>query len=87
MKTYRLVFIGFGNVGKAFVRLFHRKQDELANRYGLEFVITGIATRQHGYAMDPDGIPSTRILGVSETNGVLFITRHGDTPAEHLRFH
>jgi homoserine dehydrogenase len=45
MKRYRICFLGFGNVGRALARLFVSKSAELRERYGIEWEITGVATR------------------------------------------
>jgi homoserine dehydrogenase len=60
MSHQRLALLGFGNVGQAFARLLQRKKDLLAKQYGLSFSITGIATRRHGVAIDPQGIDIAR---------------------------
>jgi homoserine dehydrogenase len=49
MKRYRLCFLGFGNVGRALVRLFIAKSAELRDNYGIEWEITGVATRRMGW--------------------------------------
>ncbi len=56
MKTYRLALLGFGNVGKALARLFLDKRAELREKYGVEFIVTGIATGRHGVAINPKGL-------------------------------
>jgi homoserine dehydrogenase len=65
MKTVRLVMIGFGNVGKAFVELICKKKQELADHYGVSLLITGIATAHHGCAVNPAGIDTIRLLEIS----------------------
>ena len=57
MKQYRVAFLGFGNVGKALVRLFVLKANELRDQYGIECCMTGIATRSGGWHANSDGIP------------------------------
>lgn len=69
MKTIRLIMVGFGNVGKAFVTLISNKKDELKDKYNLVFIITGIATARHGYAINSKGLPIEKILGVARKNG------------------
>ena len=56
MPHYNLALIGFGNVGRALVRLLQRKQAELQNSYNITFSVTGIATGSHGAAVDPTGL-------------------------------
>ncbi|HKY30200.1 MAG TPA: hypothetical protein VJM12_19880 [Pyrinomonadaceae bacterium] len=57
MKQYRVAFLGFGNVGKALVRLFVLKANELRDHYGIECCMTGIATRSGGWHATSNGIP------------------------------
>ena len=70
MRHYRLALLGFGNVGKAFLKLLLYKQDELLERYHLTFSVTGIATRRHGVALDPRGIDITRALAVDNLKSI-----------------
>jgi homoserine dehydrogenase len=54
-KTYNLALVGFGNVGRAFVRLLRTKCDILRDQYGIEFRVTGVASRRLGWLATPDG--------------------------------
>jgi homoserine dehydrogenase len=49
MKQYNLCFLGFGNVGRALARLLVGKSAELREQYGIEFRITGVASRRLGW--------------------------------------
>jgi homoserine dehydrogenase len=49
MKQYNLCFLGFGNVGRALARLLVAKSGELRDQYGIEFRITGVASRRIGW--------------------------------------
>jgi homoserine dehydrogenase len=71
MKTVRLVMVGFGNVGKAFVRLICDKDQELKNQYGFDLLITGVSTGHHGCAVDPAGIDPVRLLEIAGSGGDL----------------
>lgn len=55
MKRYNLCFLGFGNVGRALARLFGTKSAELAQLYGIEWRITGVATRRMGWLWNAEG--------------------------------
>lgn len=66
MSHYRLAFLGFGNVGKALARLFLSKRDELERRYDISFSVTGIASGNHGMAIDPHGIDLNQALQVPD---------------------
>lgn len=74
MKTCNLCLLGFGNVGRAFVRLLSRKTDELRERYGIEWRITGVATRRLGWLADPDGF---------DPDFLLAFTPHAPRPTPH----
>lgn len=56
MKTYNLCLIGFGNVGKAFVKLLRDKDRVLDTQYGIGWRITGIGTRRLGWNYNSDGL-------------------------------
>jgi len=67
MPHHRLAFLGFGNVGRALVRLLIQKQSELLTRYDIKFIVSGIATGKHGRAIDPDGIDLETALQLAES--------------------
>lgn len=54
-KSYNLALVGFGNVGKALVRLLRTKRDILRGQYGIEFRVTGVASRRLGWLANPVG--------------------------------
>jgi len=60
--TYNLALLGFGNVGRAFVSLLERKRADLRDAYGIEFRITGVATRRMGWIAAPEGLEPAAIL-------------------------
>ena len=49
MKRFRVCFLGFGNVGRALLRLLTAKSAELRENYGVEWELTGVATRRMGW--------------------------------------
>ena len=61
--TYNLALLGFGNVGRALVSLLERKRPDLRDGYGIEFRITGVATRRLGWIAAPDGLDPSALLG------------------------
>src|ERR1700716_4014106 len=63
MKTHNLCFLGFGNVGRALARLFVIKSAELRELYGIEWRITGVATRRLGWLSNADGFKVETLLG------------------------
>src|SRR5678816_4427189 len=66
MKRYRLCFLGFGNVGRALARLFVSKTAELRDNYGIEWEITGVATRRMGWRASDSAMGVTRLLNGSD---------------------
>ncbi len=54
MKQYNLAFLGFGNVGRALARLLNAKSGELREQHGIEWRITGVASRRLGWLANDD---------------------------------
>jgi homoserine dehydrogenase len=54
--TYNLCFLGFGNVNRTLVQLLLDRKEELRDRHGISFRITGIASRRLGWIADPNGL-------------------------------
>ncbi|MFN2516031.1 MAG: homoserine dehydrogenase [Pyrinomonadaceae bacterium] len=55
MKQYNLCFLGFGNVGRTLARLLITKSAELRKLYGIEYRITGVASRRIGWLAKSEG--------------------------------
>jgi homoserine dehydrogenase len=51
-----LLLIGFGNVGRRFVRLLDERGERLAREWDLTCRVTGVATRAHGAVYDASGV-------------------------------
>ncbi|MEP6817996.1 MAG: homoserine dehydrogenase [bacterium] len=62
MKQYNLCFLGFGNVGRALARLLVTKSAELRDQYGIEFSVTGVASRRLGWLANSDGFDMSTLL-------------------------
>lgn len=62
MKQYNLCFLGFGNVGRALARLLVAKSAELRESYGIEFRVTGVASRRIGWQADGAGLDISTLL-------------------------
>ncbi|HSW38599.1 MAG TPA: homoserine dehydrogenase [Acidobacteriota bacterium] len=62
-RQINFAFIGFGRVGRAFARLLIDRQKWLLKTYGIEWKTTGITTKNHGTAIDHNGLPVKKILG------------------------
>ena len=67
MPHYRLSLIGFGNVARALVRLLERKRDLLKEQHDITYVVTGIATGKHGFAVNPNGLDVNQALELVES--------------------
>jgi homoserine dehydrogenase len=62
----KLALLGFGNVGRALAKLLLKKREEIRQKYDLTFIVTGIATGSHGFALAPDGIDLEEALRIYE---------------------
>jgi len=62
MKQYNLCFLGFGNVGRALVRLLVAKSAELRGLYCVGFRVTGVASRRIGWLSNTDGFDVATLL-------------------------
>ncbi|HEY2963888.1 MAG TPA: hypothetical protein VGJ37_15825 [Pyrinomonadaceae bacterium] len=62
MRNFKLCFIGFGNVGRALVRLLAAKSSELSDNYGIAWEITGVATRRMGWRASGEAIDVAALL-------------------------
>jgi homoserine dehydrogenase len=60
--TYNVCIVGLGNVGSALVALLQRKQGELATRYGIDWRLTGVASRRIGWLVAVDGFTPAKLL-------------------------
>ena len=66
-----LALVGFGHVGRRFVRLVAQRRAALLASYGLECRVVGIATRHHGAVFQPDGIDAAAAADLVESGGRL----------------
>lgn len=55
-RVYNLALIGFGNVGRSLLGLLDRKREELRTCHGIEFRITGLASRRLGRKANSEGL-------------------------------
>jgi homoserine dehydrogenase len=62
IRTYNLALAGFGNVGKEFVRLMLAKRQLLRTQYGIDWKLTGLASRTLGWCADPAGFDASALL-------------------------
>jgi len=66
---YNLCFLGFGNVNRTLVRLLEDRRQELQDRHGISFRVTGIASLRLGWIADPNGLNSTSLLAHVQPSG------------------
>ena len=62
MRQISIALMGFGNVGQAFARLLIKKQELLKKNLDLEFIVTGIFSKNHGAAINTGGVNLNRAL-------------------------
>ena len=67
--TYNLCFLGFGNVNQTLVRLLEDRRQELQQKHGIAYRITGIATRRLGWLADSKGIDPDKCVAEIEKCG------------------
>jgi homoserine dehydrogenase len=60
--TIRIALVGFGNVGKTLVERLGGAYQRALREEGAQVRVTGIATRSHGIAVDPQGLDSRSVL-------------------------
>lgn len=83
MKQYNLAFLGFGNVGHALARLLVAKSGELREHYGIEWRITGVASRRLGWlAKDAANTPDSFELATLVSEQALKNTAASSTGIE-----
>ena len=62
MKTYNVCIIGFGNIGRALVSLLLEKREDLRTNYGVDWRLTGVATRRLGWIANIEGLDAAELL-------------------------
>jgi homoserine dehydrogenase len=84
--TFDLVLVGFGNVGRRFVRLLEERRAELNGRYDLDWRVIGIATARHGAAFSLDGLDVARAAAQVESGASLDALASGARAASGVDF-
>ena len=74
-----LALIGFGNVGRQFVRLLEEQRARLLADHDLECRITGIATRRHGILFRADGVDAISAAKLVQSGGSLDALANGSS--------
>jgi homoserine dehydrogenase len=62
LRTFNLCFVGFGNVNRSLAELLRLKSEELHERYGIVWRVTGVASRRLGWWAKPDGFDVDGLL-------------------------
>lgn len=68
MKKFNLAFIGFGNVGRALARLLAAKTEELRDAYGIEWRISGLASRSLGWLVLSEGMTTIEPASLTQVS-------------------
>jgi len=87
-RQINLALLGFGHVGRAFAQLLIERRRWLLREFGLEWRITGIATRNHGLALDHGGLPLPKILRGWKVTSNLEVHHNGPacfSPTDFIR--
>jgi homoserine dehydrogenase len=84
MRSYKLVLIGFGNVGQALARLLLEKRSELQHQYSIRFMVTAVATGTHGCAINADGLDLERALEIMQSGASLDELSLSPAPKDNL---
>ena len=62
MKSFAIGLLGFGNVNRTLIELLQRKEAELRERHGIEWRITGVASRRIGWRVNVAGFDVAELL-------------------------
>jgi len=60
-RCFNLCLLGFGNVNRALVELLCSKRAEMREHHGIDWRITGIASRRLGWLVKPDGFDAAAL--------------------------
>ena len=85
IRSYNLCFLGFGNVNRTLVRLLDDRAQELRDRHGITFRITGIASRRLGWISDANGLDSAAILALDTPLSSAIVQPGATAPAHQIR--
>jgi homoserine dehydrogenase len=62
VRSCNICLVGFGNVGRAFVRLLLEKASALEQQHGIGWQVTGVASRRLGWIADSAGLDPLTLL-------------------------
>jgi homoserine dehydrogenase len=72
IQIYNLCFLGFGNVNRTLVRLLQDRAQELRERYGISWRITGVASRRLGWIAGSGGLEPASLPDLNADSGASF---------------
>lgn len=70
-RTYRIVLVGFGNVGQGVARVLRDRGEDLARLYGMRAEIVAVSDPLRGNLYDPEGLSPGELLEAIEEDGDL----------------
>jgi homoserine dehydrogenase len=76
MKRFNLCLLGFGNVNRTLIDLLQRKDTELRERYGIEWRITGVASRRIGWQVNASGFDVAELLRAQNSDAFASMRGH-----------
>src|SRR5450755_3012382 len=86
IRTYKLCFLGFGNVNRTLVRLLEDRAEELRTRHGISYRVTGISSRGLGWIADADGLDPEACVGEARVARTLMsASREPDPKPSNVR--
>jgi len=86
MRKIKICLMGFGNVSQAFVQLVRKKREELANKFGVEIIVTAVATANHGQAINTSGIDMKKAVQLYTAGKMLSELSQSNAPKDHKSF-
>ncbi len=81
---FKLLFLGFGNVGQALAELLIEKEDSLASKYDFKFKTVGVVDQIKGSVVNNDGIDLKKVVDMVEKGESLSDYPDGETGLEAL---
>ncbi len=62
MEDFKIILMGFGNVGQALAKMLLEKREEVQSNFGRNILVTGVATGSHGCLYNPNGVDLKKAL-------------------------
>ncbi len=69
MKDFKILLMGFGNVGQALAKMLLEKREEVRGEFGRNIAVTGIVTGSRGCLYNPNGVDFAAALASIELGG------------------